>query len=92
MLTVSYKPDEIPKPTILQTALFRVPVWAYNQVAGRVMKSSSKANPDEPLLQNGDITITRPEDHANQVIEDASAANPNAEARKRKAKSGKGKK
>lgn len=30
--------DEIPKPTIQQTILFRLPIWLFDQTAGRLIK------------------------------------------------------
>ncbi|KAI9724402.1 MAG: hypothetical protein M1812_000470 [Candelaria pacifica] len=39
--------DEIPKPTIRQTALFRVPIWVFNQTAGRAMAPFRKAEGEE---------------------------------------------
>jgi len=40
-ITNSFQPNELPKPTIKDTALYRVPIWAYNRLTGRFIKSSS---------------------------------------------------
>ena len=71
---------------MFQTTLFRLPVWAYSKTAGRLLGSKSGVRPDEPLLQNGDITISSPQDHADEVIDAATSPNQNAEFRKRKLK------
>ncbi|KAI9745380.1 MAG: hypothetical protein M1835_002588, partial [Candelina submexicana] len=39
--------DEIPKPTIRQTALFRVPLWVFNKTAGKAMALFRKAESDD---------------------------------------------
>lgn len=75
--------DEIPRPTIFQTALFRLPIWAYSRTAGRLFSSGAGVGPDEPLLPNGSITMD-PEEHEDEAIDEATSMNANAEARKRK--------
>ena len=43
-LTDEIKPAEFPKPTIRDTALYRLPIWAYKRVTGRFF---NKAAPTE---------------------------------------------
>lgn len=40
-------PDEIPRPTISQTVLFRLPVWVYEKVRGRVWTRQTEENTEE---------------------------------------------
>lgn len=75
--------DEIPRPSIFQTAIFRVPIWAYSRTVGRFISGS--VGSDEPLLDNGDLMID-PSEHGDELVDSATAGNANAEARKRKAK------
>ncbi|EDU45419.1 DnaJ DnaJ-class molecular chaperone with C-terminal Zn finger domain [Pyrenophora tritici-repentis] len=70
-------PDEEPKPTIFDTLLFKLPKFAYNQSVGRVLGKKELLN--EPLLDSSNL----PEGEA--AIQNATAANLNGEARKRKA-------
>ncbi|PMD52202.1 uncharacterized protein K444DRAFT_648068 [Hyaloscypha bicolor E] len=35
-------PNELLKPTLKDTALYRVPIWAYNQLSGRFVKKSAE--------------------------------------------------
>jgi hypothetical protein len=35
------QPNELPQPTIRDTALYRVPIWIYNRAAGRLSKKGS---------------------------------------------------
>ena len=44
------QPNELPKPTIKDTALYRVPIWAFNRTAGRLLnKSLAKEDSDEEI-------------------------------------------
>ncbi|KAL9057604.1 MAG: hypothetical protein Q9162_002219 [Coniocarpon cinnabarinum] len=79
-------PDEIPAPRVLDTALFRLPVWMYSRTVGWVLGPKSGVEPDEQLLTDGNITMESPEAHSTQLVENSAAQNPNADARKRKAK------
>lgn len=72
------QPEEEPAPTIFDTLLFKLPKFAYNQTAGRVL--GKKELIDEPLLDTSEL----PEDEA--AIQSATAQNINGETRKRKAK------
>lgn len=73
-------------PSVLDTALFRVPVWAYSKTMGRMLGAKSGADPNEQLLADNDLTVDNPNGHPDEVLESASSVNPNAEARKRKSK------
>ncbi|PMD19794.1 DnaJ domain or J-domain-containing protein [Hyaloscypha hepaticicola] len=42
-------PNELPQPTIKDTALYRIPIWAYNRLTGRFVKPS-------PSDQESDIS------------------------------------
>lgn len=47
--TNSFQPNELPQPTIKDTALYRIPIWAYNRLTGRFVKPS-------PSDQESDIS------------------------------------
>ncbi|KAK0622278.1 putative J domain-containing protein C2E1P5.03 [Lasiodiplodia hormozganensis] len=84
--------DEIPKPTFLDTAVVRLPVWFYKKSVGRLFgKSSSdvavdaaaedlEVEIDENGASNGDADAKG----ANDALKSATAINANAETRKRK--------
>lgn len=40
-------PNEFPRPTFKETALYRVPIWAINSVAGRLLKKSTAEDDDD---------------------------------------------
>ena len=45
-----YQPNELPKPTVKDTALFKLPIWAYSATLGRVFGTSKAAdNLDEQV-------------------------------------------
>jgi len=71
-------PDEESAPTIFDTVLFKIPKFAYNQTAGRILGKKELIN--EPLLETSDL----PEDEA--ALQSATAQNINGETRKRKTK------
>lgn len=75
MLTV-IQLDEIPKPTVYDTAVFRLPVWVYKKAVGRFMGQSPEA-----VLPEEEEQGVNDEDAA---LKSAVAINPNGEARKRK--------
>lgn len=70
-------PEEEPKPTIYDTLLFKLPKFAYNQTAGRILGKQNLV--EEPLLDSSDL----PEEEA--ALQNATAPNLNGEARKRRA-------
>ncbi|KAF1996072.1 DNAJ domain-containing protein [Amniculicola lignicola CBS 123094] len=72
-------PESEDKPTIYDTALFKLPKFFYNQSVGRI--TGNKAMVDEPLLEE---SSDLPEDEI--ALQSATAANGVGEARKRKAK------
>ncbi|KAI9663487.1 MAG: hypothetical protein M1831_002496 [Alyxoria varia] len=82
-------PDEIPQPTISQTALVRAPLWVYSRTVGR-LTAKSGVSPNEPFVQNGDLVMNAADvgQHETETLEKASAVNANAEVRKRKRKGG----
>lgn len=89
-------PDEIPKPTIMQTALLRLPVWLFNQTAGRAIdKFSGNSEFAEESFLDGDgqeLTTNLNGDVNGEVngegaIQTATSLNANDEGRKRKSKS-----
>ena len=43
------QPNELHRPTIKDTALYRVPIWAYTHVAGRFLKKSSSDEEDSDI-------------------------------------------
>lgn len=46
MLT-NLQPNEIPKPTIRDTALVRMPIWFYGRTAGRFLNKNQDGDDDE---------------------------------------------
>ncbi|KAF2098938.1 hypothetical protein NA57DRAFT_39036 [Rhizodiscina lignyota] len=74
-------PDEIPRPTIYDTAVFRVPIWAYNKTVGRI---TGKPTIEEILEENADEQDG--EGEVDDAVSAALASNANGEARRRKAK------
>ncbi len=46
-LTDNSQPNELLQPTIKDTALYRVPLWAYNSVAGRFLNKAEPTEEDE---------------------------------------------
>lgn len=70
--------DEIAKPTIYDTLLFRIPKFAYAKSVGRLLGK----NPSEDALE---VEEDESADE-NSALKSAMAANPNGEARKRKPK------
>lgn len=79
-------PDEIEKPTIFHTAVFRVPVWIYSRTVGRALGSMSGVSANEQILENADIMVNDPSQHEQEVLDKATSINANAETRKRKTK------
>ena len=76
--------DEIPRPSIYDTLLFRLPVWAYNRSIGRLTGSPTTQDPD-----NQPSTETSSEDEETEkekTLKNAIAPNQNGDARKRKTK------
>jgi len=74
--------EEIPKPTIYQTVLFRLPIWAYNQSLGRVLGRKG----DEVVLLDVHGEEVDPDASEEALLKTATAPSQNAEARKRKPK------
>jgi hypothetical protein len=40
-MTNIFQPNELPKPTLRDTALYRIPIWTFNRLTGRIVKPSS---------------------------------------------------
>ncbi|TKA56772.1 hypothetical protein B0A49_09630 [Cryomyces minteri] len=75
--------EEIPRPTIFDTGLFRLPLYAYNRTLGRVLNRQTQGALLDELLDG--------EDEQQQSVEEtslkaATANNLNGEARKRRSK------
>lgn len=87
-------PEEVPRPSIKDTALCRLPVWLFNQSVGRVIDrftgTSQKQN-EGFLSQDGAELTTHlgPGENGEAALKTVTAMNPNDEMdlRKRKAKS-----
>ncbi|KAF2142166.1 uncharacterized protein K452DRAFT_298155 [Aplosporella prunicola CBS 121167] len=86
-------PAEIPKPSLSDTAVIRVPVWLYKRSIGRVFGPSSHDLAMEAAAENDELEIDIGSDGTNGDAKEADAAirlgtaqNANAEARKRKIK------
>ncbi|KAF2237642.1 hypothetical protein EV356DRAFT_441489 [Viridothelium virens] len=76
--------DEIPQPSIFDTVLFRLPVWAYDRFIGRFIGHTVAE--DSGILPHSDISPEDEETKEEKAIKSAEAPNQNGEARKRKAK------
>ena len=74
-LTSPLQVDEIPKPSFSNTFMVRLPKWAYRKSVGRVLGQA------EEVVLGEDVNAGSPED---AIIKQATAANQNGEARKRK--------
>jgi curved DNA-binding protein CbpA len=59
--------DEIPKPTIYDTVLFRLPIWAYGKTIGRITGGSQGADPEDEVSDEveDDFSIDTPNPKAN---------------------------
>ncbi|KAK8197767.1 hypothetical protein IWZ00DRAFT_151100 [Phyllosticta capitalensis] len=87
---------EIPKPTFRDTAVVRLPVWAYRKSVGRLFGSSHDEAAEHDIHvdvdagseeeTNGDVMINGEAKDSSDILKSAAAANPNAESRKRKTK------
>lgn len=75
------QPDEIPHPTFYDTAVFKLPKWAYTKTVGRI---TGKQTIEEIVEENADDGDEDGE--ADGAIKAALASNANGEARRRKAK------
>jgi len=73
-----FQVDEIAKPTIYDTLLFRIPKFAYAKSVGRLLGKK----PSEDALE---VEEDESADE-NSALKNATAANSNGEARKRKPK------
>ncbi|KAI9668269.1 MAG: hypothetical protein M1821_001089 [Bathelium mastoideum] len=78
--------DEILPPSIYNTVLFRLPVWAYHRSVGRLLgsKAGHELDGQLPAESSSEEEETREE----KALKSAEAPNQNGEARKRKKKTG----
>ncbi len=53
-LTPTIQPNELPKPTLKDTALYRAPIWVYTLTAGRFLHRSSRAPKSEDASSSDD--------------------------------------
>ena len=67
--------NEIPKPTVYDTAVVRLPLWVWKMTAGRFLGSKQPLRDD---AEDGD--------EKDAAILGATAQNPAGEARRRRAK------
>lgn len=73
--------ESMPAPTVMDTALVRLPLWLYNQSLGRLINKSA---PETTLVEElGVDDLTK---EGEEIVKEAEAANPNAESRRRKPK------
>ncbi|XXG93822.1 hypothetical protein Hte_000071 [Hypoxylon texense] len=64
-------PNELPKPTIRDTALFKLPSWAYSATVGRVLGAPrSEDNLDEQVDEDEELEATE------ELIDDSSSDQP----------------
>ncbi|CZR51228.1 probable ERJ5 Endoplasmic Reticulum located J-protein [Phialocephala subalpina] len=76
--------NEIQQPTIKDTALYRVPIWAYNSVVGRFSKKSESDDEDEEFEEEQNPPSSSSDDF--EVLEKVktSSQNENGKAIRRK--------
>ena len=75
--TNSSQPSELAQPTFKDTALYRVPIWAFNRTAGRFLnKASTEEDEDE-----ADAGVDTPSSSSGaddfEVLEKVKATAPN---------------
>ncbi|KAK8050347.1 DnaJ domain-containing protein [Apiospora phragmitis] len=64
LLDVVRQPNELPKPSIRDTAVFQLPIWAYSATVGRALGSKQDAFEEQDLA----------EEVAQQLVEDDSSS------------------
>ncbi|RDL36821.1 putative ERJ5 Endoplasmic Reticulum located J-protein [Venustampulla echinocandica] len=83
-------PNELSQPTLKDTALWRIPIWAYHRVAGRYIHESPN---DDELLSEGEREDTPPSSSSStgdfEVLEKVKTTAQNGTG-KRSKKSGRG--
>jgi len=75
------QPEEIHKPTVYDTVLFRLPIFAYNQTVGRLM---NKEAADAEFAEVINVDSTQEEQDA--AIQAAAPLNAKDDMRRRKTK------
>jgi hypothetical protein len=78
------QPKELLQPTLKDTALYRVPIWAYKRIAGRVLKKSSEE--EESDIEEDEVPSSSSGAEDFEVLEKVktTAPNGNGKAVKRK--------
>jgi hypothetical protein len=66
-LTDPSQPNELPKPTLKDTALYRAPIWAYHVTVGRFLHKSKTAKHDETSSDEEDEPAAEAEDGSDGV-------------------------
>jgi hypothetical protein len=84
------QPNELPQPTIKDTALYRVPIWAFNRTAGRFLSTPSAEHDVEVEEEEAASSSSGADDF--EVLEKVktTAQNGNGKAVKRNKKSSRG--
>jgi hypothetical protein len=84
------QPNELPQPTIRDTALYRVPIWIYNRAAGRLSKKAS-TDEDSDIEDDEPVSSSSGADDF-EVLEKVKtgAQNENGKAVRRNRKSARG--
>ncbi|OTB07659.1 hypothetical protein M426DRAFT_317962 [Hypoxylon sp. CI-4A] len=66
--------NELPKPTISDTALFKLPSWAYAATVGKLLGAPKSAdNLDEQVDEDSDLEVQEEEESA-ELIDDSSSS------------------
>ncbi|KAK4967000.1 hypothetical protein LTR66_012000 [Elasticomyces elasticus] len=74
--------DEIPKPTVYDTAIFRLPKWAYNRTIGQLLNKKTEDAALHEIIGDAEVEVSESE----RTLKSAVPANANGESRKRKAR------
>lgn len=70
-----FQPNELPQPTIKDTALYRMPIWAFTRTVGRLL---NKAQAEEDLEEEeGDVTSSNSGADDFEVLEKVRTTEPN---------------
>jgi len=93
--TNPHQPNEFPQPTIKDTALYRLPVWAYNRLVGRILNKQQPDYEDEKDQVDADEVLPSSSSSGAEDFEvlekvKTTAQNGNGKAARKSKKGGRG--
>ena len=91
-ITNQPKPNELPQPTIKDTALYRVPIWAYNRTIRRYLSGQSTGEVSETENEEEEVASSSSGADDFEVLEEVKTGsqNENGKAMRRNKKSARG--